>query len=161
LIEKEELQTLIPHNGKMLLLSRVLEYDIKHSISAEYDITENCIFYDPAAGGVPSWVAFEFMAQSISALSGIRSREKGEKPKIGFILSVPVMRMEIPLFKTGSSVEVRMNETDCTDMNSTDMIFCFDGEAFLEGKKVMEGKLMVVEVSDEKFNELAGGVYLR
>jgi predicted hotdog family 3-hydroxylacyl-ACP dehydratase len=155
-IEKEELQTLIPHNGKMLLLDRVLEYNSDHSIRAEYDITENCIFYDPAAEGVPSWVAFEFMAQSISALSGIRSRDRGEKPKIGFILSVPSMRMEIPLFKTGSSVEVHLKETDCTDM-----IYSFDGAAFLEGRKVMEGKLMVVEVSDEKFNELTGGVYIR
>jgi predicted hotdog family 3-hydroxylacyl-ACP dehydratase len=155
-IERDELETLIPHRGKMLLLSRVLEYGADHTIRAEYDITENCIFYDPAADGVPAWAAFEFMAQSISALSGIRSRDKGEKPKIGFILSVPSMRMEIPLFKTGSSVEVYLKETDCTDM-----IYSFDGEAFLEGRKVMEGKLMCVEVSDEKFNELTGGVYLR
>jgi predicted hotdog family 3-hydroxylacyl-ACP dehydratase len=156
IIEKEELQTLIPHNGKMLLLDRVIEYNTDHSIRAEYDITENCIFYDPVTDGVPAWAGFEFMAQAISALTGIRKREKGEKPNIGFILSVPFMRMEIPLFKNGSSIEVRVNETDCTDM-----IFSFDGAAFLEGRKVMEGKLMVVEVSDEKFNMLTGGVYIR
>jgi len=155
-IELEELQTLIPHKGKMLLLSRVIEYDIEHGIRAEYDITENCLFYDPATNGVPAWVAFEFMAQSISVLSGLRSREKGEKPKIGFILSVPFMRMETALFQNGSSVEVHLQETDCTDM-----IYTFEGTAFLEGKKVMEGKLMVVEVSDERFNELTGGVYIR
>jgi hypothetical protein len=64
--------------------------------------------------------------------------------------------MEIPLFKNGSSAEVRMNEVDCTGA-----IFTFEGEAFLEGKKIMEGKLMVMEVSDEQFNTLAGGVYIR
>ncbi|MDR2942688.1 MAG: 3-hydroxylacyl-ACP dehydratase [Treponema sp.] len=157
MIEQEELQTIIPHKGKMLLLSRVIEYNSNdHSIRAEYDVVKDCIFYDPAIDGVPVWVGFEFMAQAISALSGIRSREKGEKPKIGFILSVPAMRMEIPLFKAGSPVEVRVKETDCTDM-----IYSFDGAAFWEGKKVMEGKLMVIEVSDERFNELTGGVYLR
>jgi len=156
IIEKEELQTIIPHRGKMLLLSRVIEYNSDHSIQAEYDITDNCIFFDPAIEGVPAWVAFEFMAQSISALSGIRSKEKGEKPKIGFILSIPSMRMEIPLFKNGSTVRVKVKETDCTDM-----IYTFDGAAFLEDKKVMEGKLMCIEVSDERFNELTGGVYLR
>ena len=140
----------------MLLLSRVIEYNSDHSIQAEYDITDNCIFFDPAIEGVPAWVAFEFMAQSISALSGIRSKEKGEKPKIGFILSIPSMRMEIPLFKNGSTVRVKVKETDCTDM-----IYTFDGAAFLEDKKVMEGKLMCIEVSDERFNELTGGVYLR
>jgi predicted hotdog family 3-hydroxylacyl-ACP dehydratase len=149
LIEREELQTLIPHKGKMMLLDRVIEYDIERSIRAEYTITKDCIFYDPVLDGVPAWVGFEFMAQAISTLTGIRKRAKGEKPKIGFILSIPSMRMEIPFFKNGGPVEVRMEETDCTDMIST-----YKGEAFLENKKVMEGKLMVMEVSDEKFNEL-------
>jgi len=92
------------------------------------------------------------MAQAISVLSGIRGRGKGEKPKIGFILSIQSVRMEIPLFKNGSTVEVRMKEIDCTDM-----IYTFEGEAFLEGRKVMEGKLMVMETSDERFKSLAGG----
>jgi predicted hotdog family 3-hydroxylacyl-ACP dehydratase len=156
IIEREELQTIIPHKGKMLLLNRIIEYNDDHSIRSEYDITENCLFYDPAIKGVPAWVAFEFMAQSISALSGIRSREKGEKPKVGFILSIPSMRMDIPFFQNGAVVEIFVKETDCTDM-----IYSFDGAAFLKGKKVMEGKLMVVEVSDEKFNELTGGAYLK
>jgi predicted hotdog family 3-hydroxylacyl-ACP dehydratase len=155
-IEREELETIIPHKGKMLLLNRVIEYNDDHSLRAEYDITEDCIFYDPAVDGVPVWAAFEFMAQAVSALTGIKSREKGEKPKIGFILSIPSMRMEIPFFKNGSTVEVYVKETDCTDM-----IYTFDGAAFLEGRKVMEGNLMVIEVSDERFNEMTGGAYFR
>jgi len=149
LIEQEELQTLIPHRGKMMLLNRVIGYDIEHSVRAEYTITRNCLFYDPVLDGVPAWVGFEFMAQAISTLTGIRKRAKGEKPNIGFILSIPSMRMEIPFFKNGSSVEVSVKETD-----RTDMIFTYEGEGFLKNKKVMEGKLMVMEVNDEKFNKL-------
>ena len=152
MIEKEELQTLIPHKGKMLLLDRVIEYDIEHSIRAEYNITKDCLFYDPVLNGVPAWAGFEFMAQAISALTGIRKRAKGEKPKIGFILSIPLMRMEIPSFKNGSSLEVYVKESDCTDM-----IYTYEGEAFLENKKVMEGKLMVMELSDERFKNLIEG----
>jgi predicted hotdog family 3-hydroxylacyl-ACP dehydratase len=151
LIEKEELQTLIPHKGKMFLLSRVIEYDLAHGIRAEYDITEQCLFYDPAVDGVPSWAGFEIMAQAVSVLSGIRARERGEKPNMGFILSIPSVRMVIPLFKNGSTVEVRVKKIDCTDM-----IYTFEGEAFLEGGKVMEGRLMVMETSDEQFKKLAG-----
>jgi predicted hotdog family 3-hydroxylacyl-ACP dehydratase len=150
-IEQEELQTLIPHKGKMLLLSRAIEYDIEYYIRAEYDVIKDCIFYDPMIDGVPVWVGFECMAQAISVLTGIRSREKGEKPKIGFILGIPSMRMEIPLFKSGSSLEVRAREID-----RTGMIYTFEGEAFLEGIKVMEGKLMVMEVSDERFKSMTG-----
>jgi predicted hotdog family 3-hydroxylacyl-ACP dehydratase len=155
-IELEELQTLIPHKGKMLLLSRAIEYDIEYYIRAEYDITRNCLFYDLLIEGVPAWAGFECIAQAISVLTGIRSRERGEKPKLGFILSIPSMRMEIPFFKAGSQLEVRAKEVD-----RTGMIYTFEGEAFLDGIKVMEGKLMVMEVSDERFNELTGGIYTR
>jgi predicted hotdog family 3-hydroxylacyl-ACP dehydratase len=151
LIEQEELQTLIPHKGRMMLLDRIIGYDIEHSIRAEYTVTKDCLFYDPVLDGVPSWVGFEFMAQAISALTGIRKRAKGEKPNIGFILSIPSIRMEIPLFKNGSSVEVRVEEIDCNVMIST-----YVGGAFLENKKVMEGKLMVMEVSDDRFKNLIG-----
>ena len=156
MIEKEELQTLIPHKGKMFLLSRVIEYDLAHGIRAEYDITEQCLFYDPVVDGVPSWAGFELIAQAISVLSGIRDRESGKKPNMGFILSIQSVRMEIPLFKNGSTVEIRVKEIDCTEM-----IYTFEGEVFLEGGKVMEGKIMVMEASDEQFKELAGGADLK
>ena len=149
MIDKEELQTLIPHRGKMLLLSRVIEYEIERSIRAEYDISGDCIFYDPAVGGVPAWAGFEFMAQAISVLSGIRGREKGEKPKAGFILSIPFMQISIPVFRLGSSVEVRVEAYDCIDL-----IYTFGGEAFLDGKKVMEGKLLVMEITEERFKSM-------
>jgi len=152
IIEREELQTIIPHKGKMLLLNRVTGYDIENSIRAEYSITGDCLFYDPVLDGVPAWVGFEFMAQAISALTGIRKRAKGEEPTFGFILSIPSMRMEIPVFKNGSLLEVRLKETDCTDM-----IYTFQGAVFLKDEKVMEGSLMVMEVSDERFRSLTGG----
>jgi len=156
LIEREELQTIIPHRGKMLLLNRIIEYNTINYLHAEYDITKDCIFYDPAMDGVPSWAGFEFMAQAISTLSGLRGREKGEKPKIGFILSIPYMRMDVPAFRNGSTVEVRVNEID-----RTDLIYTFEGEAFQENKKVMEGKLMVMDVSEERYNEIIGGQLIK
>ena len=145
MIEKEDPAFLIPHKGRMLLLSRINEYNLEErSLSAEYDITRDCLFYDPLIGGVPSWVAFEFLAQSIAALSGISSRLKGEKPKIGFILSVSSLQMDIPFFPAGSTVEIRVKES-----SNLDQVSNFDGEAFLEGRKVLEGKLMVMNADDE------------
>ena len=72
-IPTEKLISLVPHRGKMFLLSRVTSYDVrKNSIVAEYDITESCILYDDELGGVPTWAGFEMMAQSISALCTIQ-----------------------------------------------------------------------------------------
>jgi len=153
LIGKDELQTLMPHRGKMLLLSKVNSYDYKEMcICAEYHVTHDCVFFDPAIGGVPSWAGFEFIAQAISVLTGIRNRELGIKPRIGFILSIPSMKMEIPLFKAGSCVELRVKQKDATGL-----IYTFTGEAFLEGKKAIEGKLMVMEINDENYGNLCRG----
>ena len=153
MIEKEELQNIIPHRGKMLLLTRINEYNLEaRALCAEFHVTGDCIFYDPAVGGVPAWAGFEFMAQAISALSGIRDREMGIKPRIGFILSIPSMKINVPVFKLGSVVELRVKENDCTGL-----IYTFDGESYLDGEKAMEGKLMVMEINEETFNNLVKG----
>jgi predicted hotdog family 3-hydroxylacyl-ACP dehydratase len=150
LIKNDELLTLLPHRGKMLLLSKVNSYDYKEMyLNAEYHVTSDCLFFDPAIGGVPSWVGFEFIAQAISVLSGIRNRELGIEIRMGFILSIPSMKIEIPLFRPGSCVELMVKQKDATDL-----IYTFEGAAFLEGKKAIEGKLMVMEINEENYSKL-------
>jgi predicted hotdog family 3-hydroxylacyl-ACP dehydratase len=147
-IEKEEMMTLLPHRGRMLLLSRIRDYDMKErSLSAEYDITGDCLFYDPLQGGVPGWAGFEFMAQAISVLSGLAGREKGEKPKNGFILSVSSMKIKLPVLETGKTLRIRVKED-----SRVDLVYSFSGEIFLEDEKAAEAKLTVMD-TDERFIE--------
>ena len=146
MIENDELLSIIPHRGRMLLLTKVNEYDLnEESIEAEYHITEDCLFYDPAAAGVPAWVGFEFIAQAVSAYMGIKTRIRGEPIKIGFVLSVSQVRMGLPFFKAGSIIVIKAKEFECMDS-----MYIYKGEIFIEGKKVLEGKLTVMEVDDEK-----------
>jgi predicted hotdog family 3-hydroxylacyl-ACP dehydratase len=153
IIEKEELQSLIPHRGRMLLLDRIIDYNLEERLlTAEYDVTEECLFYDPALRAVPSWVGFEFMAQAISALSGLGYRQRGEKPMLGFIMSVFSMRIVHPSFNTGSPVRVKVKEAGCVDV-----VYTFDGEAFFEGKKIMEGKLTVLDANEEQMETIRNG----
>ena len=153
IIEKEELTSLIQHRNKMLLITRVKEYDLKEgSLYAEFQVSGDDLFFDPALNAVPSWVGFEYIAQAISALSGLRFRERGEEPKIGFILSVSALQIEIPAFKAGSVVEVKIKET-----NVIDEVYSFLGEVFLGGKKAAEGKLTVMDANDEQVKALKEG----
>jgi predicted hotdog family 3-hydroxylacyl-ACP dehydratase len=143
-IERDELITLLPHKGKMFLLSRLTEYDLtKRTLTAEYDITEDCIFYDPDLRGLPAWVGFEFMAQCISALSGLMGREQGKEPKPGFILSISAMGVEIPILKAGTTVKIRIAE----DMR-IDSVFTFSCTVLLEGEPAVSAKLTVMDVDD-------------
>ena len=157
MIKKEDIQTLIPHRGKMLLLSNIIDYNPDEpSLTAEYHITEDCLFFNGAVGGVPAWAAFECIAQAFSALSGIRGRQTGEssalasgvKPKIGFILSVSKMQIFIPVIKPGSTIVIKVKELD-----NIDLVSDFYGTIFLEDTKVLEGKITVMAANEGELIE--------
>ena len=143
---KERVSELVPHKGKMLLLDRVQNYSIESvSITTEIDISRDTFFYEEDLGGVPAWVAFEYMAQSISALSGIYGRSKGDKPKVGFIMSVSGFKTDVAAFKEGDKVVVTVHETIRMDSAVT-----FDGIASIDGKTVVTATLNTVEVDNAK-----------
>ncbi len=143
---KESVSELVPHKGKMLLLDRVRDYDLKeNSITTEVDISRDNMFYEEELGGVPVWVAFEYMAQSVSALSGLQGRTKGEKPKVGFIMSVSGFNADVPVFKLGETVVVNVLEKTRNDNAVT-----FEGSATVNGTLAVTAKLNTVEVDDSK-----------
>ena len=149
MIESKDLSSIVPHSGKMLLLSKITGYNLEErSLEAEYHITENCLFFDPETGGVPAYVGFECIAQAIAALSGITGREKrghaGEKPRIGFILSISKMQVFLPLLSSGTTIFIKVKELDCMDL-----VYNFYGQIFLGGEKVLEGKLTIMEAEGD------------
>ena len=150
LINKEELLTLIPHRDRMCLISRVNNYNLpENSIEAEYDITEDCLFYDFENSGVPAWVGFEFIAQSISALIGIKDKINGLPVKEGFILGVSHMHIDLPFFSKNSIITI-----NSTELENLDPIYIFDGKISINGKKVLAGKVTVMEVSSEQRKQI-------
>lgn len=143
---KESVSELVPHKGKMFLLDRIRDYDLeRNSITTEIDIARDNLFYEEELGGVPVWIAFEYMAQSVSALSGIHGRAKGEKPKNGFIMSVSAFNANIPVFKVGEKVVVNVLEKTRNDNAVT-----FEGSAAVNGTLAVTAKLNTVEVDNPK-----------
>ena len=143
-IEKNELINLLPHKGRMFLLDRAVDVDCdKYSITTQVDVTESSMFYDEALDGIPSYVTFEYMAQSISALSGIDNRRRGLPPKVGVILSVSEFKSFIPVLKVGTTVTV----LDC-QQDIVDRVFSFNCTAYIGETLVASGKLTVMEVDD-------------
>jgi len=146
MIEHEELLSIVPHRGKMLLLDKVINYCLEdRTVEVEYHVTKDCLFYDSTVGGIPAWVGFEFIAQTIGVLSGIRCRMNGKPPKIGFILSVSRVQMEMTIIKTESILRIKVKEIE-----NVDALYVFTGEIFLEGRKIFEGKLMVIDLDEEQ-----------
>ena len=143
-IEKNELINLLPHKGRMFLLDRAVDVDFeKYSIRTQVDVSDQSMFYDEKLGGIPSYVTFEYMAQSISALSGIDNRRQGKPPKVGVILSVSDFKTAVPVLKAGTTVTI----LDC-QQDIVDRVFSFDCSAYVGETLVSSGKLTVMEVDD-------------
>lgn len=112
-IEKEELCALVPHKGKMFLLSRVNKFDVENlQIELEYDVTEQCIFYDESLKGIPSWCSFEIMAQGVAALASIKNivNRVQDKPSPGVVLSLSNFNAEVDSFPQESTIVINVKE---------------------------------------------------
>jgi predicted hotdog family 3-hydroxylacyl-ACP dehydratase len=142
IIERDELLTLVPHKGKMFLLSRVTSYNLDKSIlTAETDILPSCIFFDAELNGIPSWVSFEFMAQSISAISGLNGRASGKPAAPGFILSISNLTISTPLMKHDKTARITVRQ-DCI----IDTTFTFEGEVSIDDKIIATASITASEI---------------
>lgn len=74
---------LVPHSGKMSLLSAITGYG-EDWLEAEVQVSADSMFVD--AQGVPAWLGMEYLAQAIAAFAGLQERLQGGPPKLGFLL---------------------------------------------------------------------------
>jgi len=157
-ISENEIEEYLPHRGKMLLLSRIVSYDMeKHIITGEYDITKECIFYEKEGDGIPSWVSFELMAQTVCALTGIAHKLFGRKILPGMILSVTGLKTELEWLKAGKTVRMRMVEDFCDEESA---LYNYTGELFIVGedeKPAVKAKISAIEIESlEQLKEIRG-----
>jgi predicted hotdog family 3-hydroxylacyl-ACP dehydratase len=96
---------LVPHDGQMVLLDRVLS-GTDDTLCAEVTIAPHTVFL--VDGVVGSWVGMEYMAQAIAAHNGYKAYLRGEPPKVGFLLGARRYQCSVPAFTLGSVLHVRV-----------------------------------------------------
>ena len=150
LIERDELETLLPHKGKMFLLSRVTDFDIiRYIIETQFDITPSCIFFEEA--GLPNWVTFEVMAQSISALTGISDTINGTPMKAGCLLSVLNFTCTRDYFAAGDTLCVKATE-EMRDESSG--VYRYACELHLKGEEQISATATITALQVEDLEQL-------
>ena len=77
-----ELETLLPHRSPMLLLERVVAFS-NDGIECVVKTKDTPFNHE---GAIDIVVATEWMAQAVGAYVGATRREKGESPRVGFII---------------------------------------------------------------------------
>ena len=78
-----EIADLLPHDGKMVLLDKVLEYD-QQSLVAATIVREDGLFNTQST--VPAWLGIEYMAQTVAAHGGLMRHLEGKPINIGLLL---------------------------------------------------------------------------
>lgn len=141
-IEHEELSQLVPHKGKMFIIGRISDIDVKEWIAeSETKITPDFMFYEKDLDGVPNYACFEIIAQTVSALTGLYARENNLPPNMGFILSVSNLKFDFDIVKAGQVIKAKAVREEVVDN-----VYSFRAEIFLDGKASGGGKLTVMEV---------------
>ncbi len=148
-IDHDELINYLPHKGKMFLLTRVTQHDVNnHTITTEYDITKDCIFYEEEFDGVPTWAGFELMAQGISALTGITNKIKGREPLPGMILSVVDFKASVGFLKNNTTCQMKIAEDYRDEETHTYRYICNLFEKVADSEPAASAKITVMETED-------------
>jgi len=100
-------EELVPHSGKMSLLSEIVSYG-DDWLEAKVEISPDSMFSDDQ--GVPSWVGLEYLAQSIGAFAGLQERRTGGSPRIGFLLGSRRYQCSSDYFLHGDVLTLRVEE---------------------------------------------------
>jgi len=145
----EPLEKLVPHRGKMLLLSKALSFEEKDcSFLASVDISQNSFFYDDKLNGVPVWIGFEYMAQAIAALNGKNDLAKGQESGFGFILSVSNFIANTPCFKPNSTILIYVKKE--FELNNMVVFNCSIKQGEEELAKASISAVKVKDISEVK-----------
>ncbi|MCK4840945.1 MAG: hotdog family protein [Methylococcales bacterium] len=98
-----DIAELLPHEGKMMLLDHVLEYD-QESLVAEVIVANDGLFGDGQT--IPAWIGIEYMAQTVAAHGGMMRRLAGKPIDVGFLLGSRRYNCNVSEFIVGTRLTV-------------------------------------------------------
>ncbi len=137
----EPIERLVPHRGTLSLLDRVVfqEGDCLH---AEVRVPRDSPFGD--VEGVPAWLGIEYMAQAIAAWAGLRARQRGAEPSIGFLLGSRRYSCKLPLFPAGHVLRIEV----CCELLGDNGLGMFACRIIDGGEEVATANVSVYEPAD-------------
>jgi len=137
----DSIEQVIPHRGAMRLVDKVLDWN-EQRVVVELTVPWDGPFHE--ARGVPAWIGLEYMAQAIGAWSGCRGRNRGELPRIGFLLGTRRYNAETGHFAPGAVLRVEAR-CELVDDNGLGMFAC----RIMEGEQVLASANVSVYQPDD------------
>ena len=100
-----EVAELLPHDGNMVLIDRVVDYD-QESLVAEVEVRDDGLFGDGKT--IPAWIGIEYMAQTVAAHGGMMCQLAGKPINLGFLLGTRRYTSNISDFTVGTQLTVKV-----------------------------------------------------
>ena len=100
-----DIADLLPHDGKMVLLDKILDYD-QQSLVAETVVRDDGLFNNLST--VPAWLGIEYMAQAVAAHGGLMRYLEGKPINIGLLLGTRRYISNVPTLTVGMYLTVKI-----------------------------------------------------
>jgi len=101
------IREILPQQGRMMLLDKVIEFDDNLMIS-ELRVRNDGLFGDDNA--VPAWLGIEYMAQTIAAHTGLLDKIAKRPITMGLLLGTRRYLSNIDQFKVGTLLRVSVEK---------------------------------------------------
>lgn len=134
------IEHILPHAKPMILIDKIIACS-EDFIHSTLQITADIPFF--VEGGVPCYIALEYMAQTIAAWSGIMARAKQEKPKVGFLLGTRKLTLNEETFVSGDLLDIYGK----LKYNDGEMA-CFDCWVTVNQLQIVSAQLNVFQPKD-------------
>jgi len=135
------IEEILPHRHGMLLVERIVSWD---AARATVSASPSAAGWYAEAGGMPSRIGIELMAQAIATHVGVTAWERGEPPKKGVLLGARSYRATQPYFAAGSKLTIDAVKafSDESGMGA------YDATIALDGAEVARARILVFEPPD-------------
>jgi len=141
--QQRPIQDFLPHHPPMLLLDRIVMLG-EHHLETEVSIENGSPF--ERDGAVGAWVGVEYMAQTIAAFAGIEAQQRGEAPRIGFLLGTREYKTAVSAFPVGSKLRVLVEQVH-REVGGLSVVECQIRKPG-ESEPLVQATLTVYEVTD-------------
>ena len=143
MIEINEILALLPHTFPFLLVDRVIDYEREKRITGLKNVTFNEPFFPghfPGNPVMPGVLIIEAMAQTAGVLA---FKSYPELRGNVFFIGIDKARFRKPV-RPGDQLKLVLNV-----VKHRKEIWVFDGEAFVDDKKVAEARIMATLQAEE------------
>lgn len=136
-----EISQLVPHDGAMSWLDRVVEEGDEHLVAEATIRADHLLLRD---GALSAAAGIEYMAQAVAAWAGAQRVRQGSEPKIGFLLGTRRYQCERARFAVGERLVVSVRRTFQADNG----LGQFDARIDIDGQAIASASLNVFGPED-------------